>query len=394
MLNLEELSDKYNFSIDSLKHLQAVYGLELEKVVQALKSPGKKYYFRVNTLKASPEQVMKSLKEKGFKVKQHSIIEEALYIPIEGPFEIPIFDKKVMVDKFTAESVLQGAHVYAPGIKKCSKIKKGEKVTIVDEFNHPIASGIARMNETEILNLRKGLAIEITNSRYKVPSLRETEEFKDGLIYPQSFPAILACRILDPKPYEKIADIAAAPGGKTGALAQLMQNKGTIYAIDRNKSKIEKLQETIKRLGITNVKLICHDARYLSVDFPNLKFQKALIDPPCSSLGVRPKIYENCTSSKIKNLSEYQKQFLSSISSLIEPKGIIVYSTCTLTIEENEEIVKFAIKKCKLKVIEQDYFFGSPGLGYVIPEATLTQRFNPHINEDCPGFFIAKFIKE
>lgn len=394
MLNLEELSDKYNFSIDSLKHLQAVYGLELEKVVQALKSPGKKYYFRVNTLKASPEQVMKSLKEKGFKVKQHSIIEEALYIPIEGPFEIPIFDKKVMVDKFTAESVLQGAHVYAPGIKKCSKIKKGEKVTIVDEFNHPIASGIARMNETEILNLRKGLAIEITNSMYKVPSLRETEEFKDGLIYPQSFPAILTCRILDPKPYEKIADIAAAPGGKTGALAQLMQNKGTIYAIDRNKSKIEKLQETVKRLGITNVKLICHDARYLSVDFPNLKFQKALIDPPCSSLGVRPKIYENCTSSKIKNLSEYQKQFLSSISSLIEPKGIIVYSTCTLTIEENEEIVKFAIKKCKLKVIEQDYFFGSPGLGYVIPEATLTQRFNPHINEDCPGFFIAKFIKE
>ncbi|MEM3654160.1 MAG: RsmB/NOP family class I SAM-dependent RNA methyltransferase [Candidatus Bathyarchaeia archaeon] len=247
------------------------------------------------------------------------------------------------------------------------------------------------MDETEILIFRKGLAIEIVYSKYKVPSLRETEEFKNGLIYPQSFPAILACKILNPQPYEEIADVAAAPGGKTGALAQLMQNKGVIYAIDRNKVKIGKLQETIKRLGIINVKLMCHDSRYLDVDFPSLKFQKALIDPPCSSLGVRPKIYENCKSSKIYALSEYQKQFLFSISKSIKPGGTIVYSTCTLTIEENEGIVKFALEKCGLKVIEQNYFFGSPGLDHVVPEAALTQRFNPHIHEDCPGFFIAKF---
>jgi 16S rRNA (cytosine967-C5)-methyltransferase len=394
MLDLKELSNKYKFSIDSLKHLQAVYGFELERVVQALKSPGKKYYFRANTLKASPKEIMKSLKEKGFKVGQHPIIKEALYVPIEGPFEIPIFDKKVIVDKFTAESVLQGAHVYAPGIKKCSKIKKGDLVTITDELNQEVASGIARMDETEILSFRRGLAIEVVYAKYKAPSLRETEEFKSGLIYPQSFPAILACKILNPQPYEEVADIAAAPGGKTGALAQLMHNKGVIYAIDRNKSKIGKLHETIEKLGVTNVKLICHDSRYLDKDFPNLRFQKALIDPPCSSLGVRPKAYENCKSSKIYALSEYQKQFISSVSNSIKPRGIIVYSTCTLTIEENEEIVKFALEKCKLKVIEQDYFFGSPGLAHVVPEAALTQRFNPHLHEDCPGFFIAKFIKE
>ncbi|MEM3061172.1 MAG: PUA domain-containing protein [Candidatus Bathyarchaeia archaeon] len=394
MLDLKELSGKYKFSEDSLRHLKAVYGSELEKVIQALRSPGKRYYFRVNTLKArNPEEVMGNLREKGFKVEQHPNIKEALYVPVEGPFEIKAFNKKVMVDKFTAESVLQGAHVYALGIKRCSKIRRGDSVTVVDEFNQAIASGIARMGETEILSLRKGLAIEIFDSKYRVPSLRETEEFKNGLIYPQSFPAIIACRVLDPKPYEEIADIAAAPGGKTGAIAQLMQNKGTVYAVDRNKIKIGKLNETIGRLGITNVKLICHDARYFDKDFPDLKFQKALIDPPCSSLGVRPKIYENCTSSRIHDLSEYQKQFISSISNSIKPGGTIVYSTCTLTIEENEEIVKFAVDVCKLKVMEQDYFFGSPGLAQVIPEAALTQRFNPHIHEDCPGFFIAKFVK-
>jgi predicted RNA-binding protein (TIGR00451 family) len=393
VINIDELSKSYNFSIDALAHLKAVYGDELEKVIRSLKSPGKRYYFRVNTLKATPDEVIERFRSKGFNVKKHPKIEEALYLPVEGPFKVPVVDKRVVVDKFTAESVLQGAHVYAPGIVRCSKIRVNDEVAITDDFGQIVAAGVARMSETEILTRREGLAVEVTHPTYKVPSLRETEEFKEGLIYPQSFPAIVTCKVLDPQPGEKIADIAASPGGKTTAIAQLMMNEGLIYAVDRNREKMEKIKESVNRLGVKNVRLICHDARYLNVDFPEIRVKRTLVDPPCSALGVRPKLYEKAESKEIKALAEYQKQFMKSAAKITESKGIIVYSTCTMTMDENEEVVKFAVEECGLEVEEQEYFFGSPGFESIFPQASLTQRFHPHIHEDCPGYFIAKLKK-
>ncbi|MBO3755398.1 MAG: RsmB/NOP family class I SAM-dependent RNA methyltransferase, partial [Candidatus Brockarchaeota archaeon] len=209
----------------------------------------------------------------------------------------------------------------------------------------------------------------------------------------QSFPAIVTCKVLDPQPGEKIADMAASPGGKTTAIAQLMMNEGLIYAIDRNEEKMERIKENVNRLGIKNVRLICHDARYLDVDFPEIRVQRTLVDPPCSALGVRPKLYEKAESNKIKALAEYQRQFVKSAARITESKGIIVYSTCTMTVDEDEEVVKFAVEECGLEVEEQECFFGSPGFESIFPQASLTQRFHPHIHEDCPGYFIAKLKK-
>ena len=112
---------------------------------------------RANTLKTTPEKVRVRLSDRGFNISQHELIPEALWVPIEGPFEVPARPKKVMVDKFTAESVLQGANVYAPGIARCNRIRIGDSVNIIDDEGETLASGIARMNETQILTFRKDL---------------------------------------------------------------------------------------------------------------------------------------------------------------------------------------------------------------------------------------------
>jgi 16S rRNA (cytosine967-C5)-methyltransferase len=252
---LERLSKSSKFSEDTLRELSRVYGSELEVVVRALRSAGKRYFVRVNTLKTTPENAMAKLSEKGFEVQQHDVLPEALWVPIHGPLEIPVHTKKVMVEKFTAESVLQGANVYAPGIVRCSKLRLGDTVNVIDDEGEILASGTARMNETQILTFRKGLAIQLTASRYRVPSFRETREFRDGLIYPQSLPAMLTSRVLDPRPGELVLDMTCAPGGKLSHISQLMENQGRVIGVDRNRQKVEAAKETCIRMGCSNTTL-------------------------------------------------------------------------------------------------------------------------------------------
>ncbi|MBS7654934.1 methyltransferase domain-containing protein [Candidatus Bathyarchaeota archaeon] len=380
----------YRFSSDVIKSLERVYQNDLEKVLQALKMPGKRYYFRVNTLKADLNEVFRSLRNKGFQVEMDENISEAFYVTVEGPFNIPFFNKRLVVDKFTAEAVLQGAHVYAPGIINCKGIKIGDEVTIVDEFGQEVGSGVARMNETQILQFRKGLAIQLLYPKYKIPSFRETEEYKKGLIYPQSFPAILTSRILEPKPGEKILDVCCAPGGKLSHIVQLMKNKGLVIGVDRNKKKIETTMKNLNCLNCKIATLIIHDSRYIDVDFPSLKVDKCLVDPPCSALGVTPKVFDFTSIKEILNLSNYQKQFIKSASKILKPNGILVYSICTMTIEECEEIAKFAEEECSLKIESQNFFFGSHGINIFLNTEKL-QRFHPHMHG--LGYFIAKFRK-
>ena len=382
------MSQQSKFSIDVLKSLQSVYGGDLERVVQALKTPGKRYCFRANTIKTSPDELVERFERRGLSVKKHPAIEEAVYLDIDGPFEIPIYKQKIVVDKFTAESVLQGAHVYAPGIVKCQKTRRDQKVTVVDDQGQPVASGITRMSETEILKYRHGLAVEVTSSRYEVPSLRETDEFQCGLMYPQSFPAILTSRILDPQCDEEVVDLNCAPGGKLSHISGLMRNTGRVIGVDRNRQKISTARETIKRLGCSNVTLLAHDARYFDVDFPKVKADRCIVDPPCSALGIMPKLYEYTSTDEILALAKYQKQFLKVASKIVKPEGVVVYSVCTTTIEECEAVVEFAVESCGLTLERQDPFFGEQGFK-LYPSAELTQRFHPHKHD--AGYFIARF---
>lgn len=344
---------------------------------------------RVNTLKVTPEKARVRLADRGFNISQHELIPEALWVPIEGPFEVPSCSKRVMVDKFTAESVLQGANVYAPGIARCSRIRIGDCVNVIDDEGETLASGIARMNETQILTFRKGLAVEVTDPKYRVPSFRETREYQEGLIYPQSLPAIVTGLVLDPKPGEVVLDMTCSPGGKLSHISQLMHNQGRIIGVDRNRRKTEETMATCTRLGCSNVTLFVHDSRYLSGVFSTLRPDRVLVDPPCSALGIMPKVYEYAPRNEIEALARYQKQFLEEASKIVKPGGRIVYSVCTLTLQECERNALHASANCNLSIQAQSPMLGDRAIPIGDRSTEQCQRFHPHKHDG--GFFIACF---
>jgi 16S rRNA (cytosine967-C5)-methyltransferase len=376
------------FSDDVKEKAIESFGDESEKVLQSLVEPVHTYYIRCNTHKIPPAGLVSLLQRRELAVVQNSTVNEALGIIVEGPLDIARTEQNVMVDKKTAESVLQGANVYAPGIVNIGSMRFGDEVTIISELGEVIATGKAEMNATDLLTFRKGLAISVTNRRFRSPQVRELEEFRGGLIYPQSLAAMVTARVLNPKPGETIVDMNCAPGGKISHISQLMKNKGKIYGFDRNARKIRQTRETISRLGCENVILSIHDSRYLPEDFSQLEPDRVLIDPPCSALGLRPKVYDFTTQERIENLAAYQRQFIKAASRIVKPGGTIVYSVCTFTIEECERITEFAIQECDLHLIPQEPLLGSHGLRENKGGA-LCQRFHPHTHEI--GYFIAKF---
>ncbi|RLE82786.1 MAG: hypothetical protein DRJ51_00495 [Thermoprotei archaeon] len=364
----------------------------VEKIVRKLTVPVKRYYVRVNTLKTTREELMERLAERGLKAYPDPLLPDAIYFEVKGPYKIPSAPKKVIVDKFAAESVYQGADLYAPGVMRGDPIRRGDEVIILSPTGKPVGYGIAKMDIHEILAKRRGLAVKVLVSVFRAPKIRELKEYEEGLFYDQSYPAMLVSHILEPQPSEIIVDLCASPGGKATHVAQLIRNEGLILAIDRSTPKVLKIKENARRLGITNIKFLVSDSRYLHLNYPALKADRILLDPPCSSLGVRPKIMDRKEYKDIISVMKYQQQFLEAATRILKPGGTLVYSTCTFTVEENEAIVSLLVEKYGLKVVEQKYFLGEEGLGEKGWE-NLLQRFHPD-RIDTPGFFIAKLEKK
>jgi predicted RNA-binding protein (TIGR00451 family) len=379
------------FSADIVRIVREVFNDAEDAVLEALVKPVRAYYVRCNTLRISARDLINRLESLGFKAEQNPVIPEALSMHLEGPFEIPSVDKRIVVDKHAAESSLQGANIYAPGILNCGSMHIGDQVAIMDELDEIIATGKAMMSADEVLTFRKGLAVRVDHPRFAGPNIRELTEFSQGLLYPQSLAAMATVRALDPRPDETIVDVNCAPGGKLSHISQLMGNSGKVFGFDRNSEKIAQARDNVARLGCKNVVLSIHDSRYLGEDFPDLQADRVLIDPPCSALGIRPKVYDFTTLDRIDRLAEYQKQFITSASRIVKPGGVIVYSVCTFTPQECEQVAKFAEQECALQVVEQSPILGSKGLGTYGPTAALCQRFHPHTHEI--GYFIAKFLR-
>jgi 16S rRNA (cytosine967-C5)-methyltransferase len=294
--------------------------------------------------------------------------------------------KQIVVDKHAAESILQGANVYAPGITNCESIRCGDNVTIVSEAGDILATGRSQMSTDQILKFRKGLAVTVTKRRYQAPQIRDLPEYSQGLLYPQSLAAMAASRILDPQPDDTILDMNCAPGGKLSHISQLMHNAGRIVGLDRNARKIATTRHTIATLGCSNVIVSIHDSRYVDVDFAELEPDRVIVDPPCSALGLRPKIFDLTSRSRVIALASYQKQFLRAASNLVKPGGVVLYSVCTYTADECEGVVDYAERECGLRLVEQTPFLASRR---VKESSNLYQRFHPALDEI--GYFIARF---
>ena len=352
-------------------------------MVSAIFSLPTRYYLRVNTLKTNKDTLTRALVSQGFDARPDESLEDAVYLR-PHPSKIQVGNMIVEANRMAAEAVQLGSHLYAPGVRKCHGMKPGMQVTVVDDSGTPVGSGVSRQSETSILTYRQGIAVEIQRSRTGLPSIMETTWYENGETHLQSLPAILTSHVLDPRSGETIVDLNCAPGGKTSHICQLSQNQARVIGFDRNTRKIEKAKDLMQRMGCSNYQLIQHDSRYVHLDY-DIKADKVLVDPPCTALGIGPKLSIKTTPRDAENSSEYQKQFLTAASKITMRGGTIVYSVCTITKEECEQIAEFGETELGLETDEQIPMRGEPGFD----PNHLTQRFSPDKHET--GYFIAKF---
>ena len=172
--------------------------------------------------------------------------------------------------------------------------------------------------------------------------LLDDSMYKSGLFSIQDEAAYMAVKALDPMPGEYVVDVCAAPGGKTMAIAEEMENLGEIKAIDYYKKKLILIEEAAKRLGITIVETWSWDATRSDPDLLE-KADRVLVDVPCSGIGTvrkKPEIKYKEWDEEFESLPEKQLDILVSSSRYVKRGGILVYSTCTLLERENEEVVR------------------------------------------------------
>jgi 16S rRNA (cytosine967-C5)-methyltransferase len=199
-----------------------------------------------------------------------------------------------------------------------------------------------------------------------------------GLCYVQDPSTLLACDLLDPQPGERILDACAAPGGKTTYLAQLMQNEGEIIACDLYESRVARLRENLDRLGVTNTRAIVHDCMRAGPPLQPASFDRILIDAPCSNTGVirrRVDVRWRLTDEDFLRMPAQQLALIRRCAPLLKPGGTLVYSTCSLEAEENDQLVeRIASELPELRFIE-------------------SRRTLPFV-DDVDGAFAAKFVRE
>ncbi len=243
----------------------------------------------------------------------------------------------------------------------------------VDELEELLAAGnetpptTIRMNWLKVMKpdlmkklQEKGFEVEegeVSRNAIHVKGsgLLDTELYKVGMFTPQDESSMLVAEKLDPKHGETIMDVCAAPGGKTTAIAERMNNTGRIIASDIYRRKLDLIDREAKRLGITNIETRSWDAT--RVDSSMLqKADRVLVDAPCSGLGVvrrKPEIKYKERTSEMDMLPKKQLAILSASSGYVKPGGTLVYSTCTINPEENEKVTNAFLKKnTSFKLVE------------------------------------------
>ncbi|MFX0133049.1 MAG: 16S rRNA (cytosine(967)-C(5))-methyltransferase RsmB [Candidatus Hodarchaeota archaeon] len=215
------------------------------------------------------------------------------------------------------------------------------------------------------------------------------KSYKRGLYYIQTKSSAVVTHVLDPQPNELIFDICAAPGGKTTHIAQLMKNSGKILAFDISFRRIMELKSKLKILNIKNIELIQSDSKKIPI---RIKADRVLVDPPCTGTGAygsRPLVRWKINIKSLNVFTNLQWELLVSGASHVKNKGILVYSTCSILLEENEKIVKKFLKQYpNFRIIPAIPQIGIKG--YL--DCENCKRLFPHLHES-EGFFIAKFQK-
>ena len=198
-------------------------------------------------------------------------------------------------------------------------------------------------------------ALIIKNANEK--DLMKLEWFDQGMFYMQSLSSMVPALILEPKSNETILDMTAAPGSKTSQIAMLMKNQGKIVANELDKLRFERLKYNLEKQGAKIVEAINYRGESLWKRYPET-FDRILLDAPCSGegrfIGTSPETYKNWYLKDVMNCSRLQKKLIKSAYLSLKKGGILVYSTCTLNLAEDEDVLKYALENFDLELIDID----------------------------------------
>lgn len=238
-------------------------------------------------------------------------------------------------------------------------------------------------------------ALIIKNANEK--DIQKLDIYQKGYIYLQSLSSMVPPLVLNPKEGENILDLTAAPGSKTTQIAALMNGKGYVLANELDKLRCERLKYNVQSQGADIVEVVNGRGEKIGEQYPE-KFDKVLLDTPCSGEGrftiYNVQSYKTWSTKTVNDLTKMQRKLFKSAFNSLKPNGTLVYSTCTLNKQENEEILQWALDNFNVKLvpINIDIREGLPAFN-----AGMNKDINKAIrilpSKNMEGFFVSKFIK-
>lgn len=291
--------------------------------------------------------------------------------------EIQSFLKDMLLeqyDEITVNNIIQGLTLKKQVTLRINTIKSNK-----DEIKQQLSKENISFKE---VNWYED-ALIILNAREE--QIQKLEIYEQGKIYLQSLSSMLPPIILNPQENENILDMAAAPGGKTTQMAALSRNDAFITACERNKIRGEKLKYNLQKQGTTHVNVMLEDAGNLS-DF--FSFDKILLDAPCSGSGTENVFKSNFSKDLIEKTKKTQERLLKKALKILKPGGEMVYSTCSILSEENEDILEKVLKNSNANLLQIELPKEIPCLPSKLKE---TAVITP--NELFEGFFVSKIRK-
>lgn len=409
----------------------------LEATLHSLATPPLDTAIRMNSLKTDRDSLVRQLQQAGVpaldSAPMYDFVPDLIIVAGSGPHEIKLDYPVICLDRRCGEAVMTGADVFAPGVKGTAQnFRKGDQVSLVVDIDgvclkgQPLATfpggftgrwrhvgnGIAMMDRIDMLDTdAHGLAVKMQATEFSRPAMHG---ILDNLLMVQSLPSLLVSHILAPRPGERVLDMCASPGGKTTHIATLMENRGLLVALDRTQSKIDDIHQLATRLGLhpggciqaqpMDCRKIMDPAATEPVRLPDGRtrypreyFDRILLDPSCSALGLRPRLLHTASAGDLAGYAKLQRLLLRWAVKLLKPNGTLVFSTCTMNPLENEYNVLFCLQNFPLELQPQGKFhIAEPGLpipGLSPANCANVQRFEPGSSLDTMGFFCAKFRK-
>jgi tRNA (cytosine49-C5)-methyltransferase len=232
--------------------------------------------------------------------------------------------------------------------------------------------------------------------------LQKKDIYKNGHIYVQNLSSMVPPLILDAREGERILDMCAAPGSKTTQMAAMSANKAEIVAIEKIQPRFYRLKANCALLG-AQVKIICGDANRVAREYPDY-FDKVLLDAPCSSEGLfnvhKPKSFAYWSRRKVNEMRHKQKRLIMAAWIALKPGGTLIYSTCTFSPQENEDVLHFFLKRAgeaadiqSITLPFKNRIAGFTQIDERVLDARLSRAVHILPSAEMEGFFIAKLVK-